>query len=354
VSTATARFGQGGPAGSRLSIRGRWLFGVTTGAALLVLALPAATGVPWASAWQVVGSVPVLDLAGLAVVWALGLLSHTITLDGGLPTLGHRRALTLSLTGSAVANVLPLGGAAGIALNYRMASHWGFSGAQFATYTVVTNAWDVLAKLMLPLLVVPIVAPVARAALGPMAAASIIVAVGLGVLVVLSLAVLASPALTDRAGRLADWCVGGLLRVVRSTREVRTHRALVDIQASCGHLVRTRWHRLTLGMALYTALLFVLLFGCLQVTHAGVAPAAVLAGFAVERLLTLAGITPGGAGVVEVGLTGALIALGGGPGGVVGGVLVYRALTYGLEIPVGGLGLAAWLWRRRRADRRVA
>ncbi|MFC6345406.1 hypothetical protein ACFP8W_25705, partial [Nocardioides hankookensis] len=62
-----------------------------------------------------------------------------------------------------------------------------------------------------------------------------------------------------------------------------------------------------------------------------------------------AGLTPGGAGVVEVGLTGALIGLGGAAASVVAGVLLYRALTYGLEIPVGGAGLAVWLWLRRRS-----
>ena len=72
-----------------------------------------------------------------------------------------------------------------------------------------------------------------------------------------------------------------------------------------------------------------------------------LVGFAAERLLTLAGLTPGGAGLVEVGLAGLLVALGGDPVAVVSGVLLYRLFTFGLEIPVGGVSLAAWLWLRR-------
>ena len=49
----------------------------------------------------------------LVVLWVAGLVAHTMTLTAALPGLTHRRALLLSLTGSAVANVLPLGGAAG-------------------------------------------------------------------------------------------------------------------------------------------------------------------------------------------------------------------------------------------------
>ena len=74
----------------------------------------------------------------------------------------------------------------------------------------------------------------------------------------------------------------------------------------------------------------------------------VLVGFVGERLLTMAGLTPGGAGIVEVGLSGLLIAGGGVPLAVVTAVLLYRLFTYGLEIPVGGLGVAAWQSQRRR------
>jgi uncharacterized membrane protein YbhN (UPF0104 family) len=34
---------------------------------------------------------------------------------------------------------------------------------------------------------------------------------------------------------------------------------------------------------------------------------------------------------------------------VAAGVVLYRALTFGLEIPVGGLLLAGWAWGRRVA-----
>lgn len=58
--------------------------------------------------------------------------------------------MVLSLTGSAVANVLPFGGAAGIALNYRMCHRWGFERSAFGIYTLVTNLWNILARLSLP------------------------------------------------------------------------------------------------------------------------------------------------------------------------------------------------------------
>jgi uncharacterized protein (TIRG00374 family) len=57
-------------------------------------------------------------------------------------------------------------------------------------------------------------------------------------------------------------------------------------------------------------------------------------------------ITPGGIGVVEVGLTTALVAFGGNNAGVVAAVLLWRILTM---IPTIAYGLvAAATWRRHR------
>jgi uncharacterized membrane protein YbhN (UPF0104 family) len=76
--------------------------------------------------------------------------------------------------------------------------------------------------------------------------------------------------------------------------------------------------------------------------------AEVLAAFAFVRLLTAIPITPGGLGVVELGLIAALTA-GGDHAEVVGALLVLRGLTYLLPIPLGLLTYLFWLrntsWR---------
>jgi uncharacterized protein (TIRG00374 family) len=67
------------------------------------------------------------------------------------------------------------------------------------------------------------------------------------------------------------------------------------------------------------------------------------------RLLGSLPITPGGLGVVEVGLTGALVGFGGNNAEVVAAVLVYRFLTI---VPTLLLGLLAGAtWRRLKEVR---
>jgi hypothetical protein len=69
-----------------------------------------------------------------------------------------------------------------------------------------------------------------------------------------------------------------------------------------------------------------------------------LAAFALVRLLSAPPLTPGGLGVVELGLAAALVLAGGDEAQVVAAVLVFRLLTFLLPIPIGAL--TWWLWRR--------
>src|SRR5262249_37494604 len=69
------------------------------------------------------------------------------------------------------------------------------------------------------------------------------------------------------------------------------------------------------------------------------------AAWALVRLLASVPITPGGIGIVELGLTGSLIGFGGNNARVVAAVLVFRFLQ---TVPTLILGLAAGLtWRRQ-------
>jgi uncharacterized membrane protein YbhN (UPF0104 family) len=68
--------------------------------------------------------------------------------------------------------------------------------------------------------------------------------------------------------------------------------------------------------------------------------------FAFARLATAIPFTPGGAGLVEAVLIGGLVAAGGATPQVVAAVLLYRALTWLLPIPVG---IGCYLWWRRQS-----
>ena len=68
----------------------------------------------------------------------------------------------------------------------------------------------------------------------------------------------------------------------------------------------------------------------------------VLAAYAVTRLVSTVPLTPGGIGLVELGLAGTLIAMGGANAQVVAGVLVFRALSFFVPVPLGVGTFVVW------------
>jgi uncharacterized membrane protein YbhN (UPF0104 family) len=324
----------------------RLVFSAALVAAALVIVLPRVTGGPWGDITAAWGLLTWWNLALLALLWSAGLLAHSTVLMGAMPGLTRRRALTLNLTGSAVSNVLPLGGGVGIGVNYVMVRRWGFSSGEFSMFTVLSNVWSVLAKATLPclaltLLIVRDVSIDQRILVGAVLGSALLVLVtGVALLI----------ATSDRGARFAGRVAGlGPARGSRRSRGAHVEERLVALRRDGADIVRANWLRMTLGMITYYALGSLLMWACLHVVGSTLGPVAILALFACERALTALPITPGGSGVAEVGTTALAIALNGphDQAVVAAGILLYRAFTFGLEIPVGGMWLFGWLLLQR-------
>lgn len=316
--------------------------------ALFVTVVPQVSGAPWSVITEALRAVAPRHVAVLVGIWVAGLMAQATVLRAAMPGLTQRRALTLSLTGSAVSNVLPFGGALGVSLNFYMSRAWGFHHREVVVYTFLTNLWDVLAKLSLPALgLLALLASGDVVGAGMTTTALVALAALAALLASVTIALLNDVA-AHRLTGIATQVVSVALRCVRSRRTVDLEAAFLAVRRDSMHRLRTAWPRLTAGTVAYSLLLFALLWECLHFTGSELRPPEILAAFALERLLTLAVITPGGAGLVEVGLTGFLVTLGADAVAAVAGVLLYRAFTFALEIPVGGVGLAAWLWLNRR------
>lgn len=115
------------------------------------------------------------------------------------------------------------------------------------------------------------------------------------------------------------------------------------------------WVHLTLGKVGYAALQATLLWICLRLVDAHPGIAIVFGAFAVERVLSLAVISPAATGLVELGMTGFLVAFAVDPTQAAAGVVLYRIFVVGMEVPVGGLMLLWWIGARvftRRSARK--
>jgi uncharacterized membrane protein YbhN (UPF0104 family) len=129
--------------------------------------------------------------------------------------------------------------------------------------------------------------------------------------------------------------------------------AAVRFRRRSNDLVARRWPALTVAtivshLGLY--LVFLVTIRVVGITAAQVSWAEVLAVFALGRLLS--GLTPGGVGVVELTYIAGLVLAGGGTirAEAVAATLLFRLLTYGLEIPLGAVTYL--IWQRKKSWRR--
>jgi uncharacterized membrane protein YbhN (UPF0104 family) len=108
-----------------------------------------------------------------------------------------------------------------------------------------------------------------------------------------------------------------------------------------------RWISLTAATLVGQVTVFLVLLVSLRTLGVPASEVSLLEAFAAWSLARVLGslpITPGGLGVVELGLTSVLVGFGGGNANVVAAVLLYRFLTV-VPTLVVGLG-AGTMWRR--------
>jgi uncharacterized protein (TIRG00374 family) len=319
---------------------------------LLAFFLPHELGIGWRDLTRQIEAIPFWDVMCLVGVWAAGLWLHTIVLRRALPGLSHRRAFALNLGGSSVSNVLPFGGAAGMSLNFLMMRSWGFSTSGFSAYTLITNVWSVLLKLALPAEALTALVVSGEHVTDSVRWTGLGAAAALGLVVLVLVAALATPAAALRAVTVVAPLVARTSRWVRRPVDrAAVAEVLLEFRDRVAGLVGERWPQLSLATIGYGLLQALLLWACLEAVGAQLSPVVVLAAYAVDRVMSMVFLTPGGTGFAEAGTAAALVALGGAPAAMAAGVLLYRGFTFALEIPVGGVWLGGWLLaRRRRGD----
>jgi uncharacterized protein (TIRG00374 family) len=305
---------------------------------LLAVGLPRLTGTSWTTVVDRVLALSAPQVGVLSMVWIAGLFVHTYVMIVALPRLGHRRAMMLNFSGSAVANVVPFGGVLGMGLNYSMLRSWGFSRGEFTLMTVLTHIWTFAARLLLPSVAIGLLVVAGRGASRNLVITAI---VGL-VVIALVLVGMAAARGADAARRFGSLANRAFDRLVPSA----AGESIADLRVQARTVVRIRWRQLTVGALGYALLQACLLGLCLHAFGTVLSPIDIFAGFAVGGLLALIPITPGGLGLSETGMAALLVALGGDPAATTAAVLLFRTFTFLLEIPVGAACTAAW-WLRR-------
>jgi len=296
--------------------------------------------------WDVVEILSWQQLLALAGATLLNLATYAPASMAALPGLRLRQAFVVTQASTASTYIAPGGAAPGIAVSYAMLRGWGFKGRAVTLAVTVIGVWNQLAIFGFPVVALALLAIVGER--NPLL--ETVALIGLGVLVVgvgIFAAGLSSQRLASQVGELAARMVSRLKTLIRRDPVTWGGESLVRFRRETIGLLRRRWHVLTAAILAGQLTVFLVLLVALRVLDvpsSDVSGIEVFASWSIIRVLGSLPITPGGLGIVELGLTSLLVSFGGGQPEVVAAVLVYRFLTI---VPTLILGLAAGAtWKR--------
>lgn len=300
--------------------------------------------------WDTIRTLGGFQVGMLFAATAVNLVTYWLQSMAAMPGLTFWMSAVQTQTTTTVANTLPGGGAIAVGLSYAMFKSWGYSEGDVARFTLITGIWNTYIKLGLPALTVGLLVLEGRTNRGIVTGA-VVGAIAL----VVSVALLALILWKERLARTIGDGLGRAVSFVRGLFHKQPlkdwGKVAVDFRNDTIDLLRRRWIPLTITTVVSHVSLFLVLLACLRalgVSQSEVTWSEALSVFAFGRLVTALPITPGGLGVVELSYIGGLVWAGGDKTAVVAAVLLFRTLTYALQIPLGAITYPIW---QRTKDR---
>lgn len=309
--------------------------------------------------WDTIRAMTGLELLGLFIVGLWNLVTYWFVLVAAMPGMRLREAAVVNQASTAVSNTLPGGGAIGVGVTVAMLRSWGFRISAITRSAVVTGIWNNFVKLGMPVIALALLALEGGATVARVFAALIGVGALVGSIVGFGL-VLRSESAAERVGRFFGRQVDRLRALVRRKPLGSWAERAVSFRRETIGLLQNRWLSLTVASLVSHLSLFIVLLLALRnvgVSQSDLTWIEALAAFAFVRLVSALPVTPGGVGVVELGYAAVMtIGMDGATSAkVVAAILLFRAITYALPVPLGATSYVVWrsngTWRMTEDER---
>jgi putative heme transporter len=281
--------------------------------------------------------------AALAAGTLLDILTTALPWQAVLPQLSFPAALAFTQASTALATVLPGGAPLGMALSFGFLRRLRVDRGHAAFAVALTGIWS-----QVMILVYPLVGAVLVFATGQLSSSTAAIAgasAACGALIVgLAVAALRSPGAARWLGDTAARVGASVARLLHRDPPDWSGEALVKLRAERLVLLRRRWPWLTaatLANQLTAYLVFELSLRAVGIPVATVPHSEAFLAWAIGRVITSLPLTPGGIGVVELGMIGTLVGFGASNAHVVAAVLLYRGVIVLPTLVVGLVSLPA-------------
>jgi uncharacterized membrane protein YbhN (UPF0104 family) len=306
--------------------------------------------------WDALKQMTWIEVATLVLITAFNIFTYWPQMTAALPGLSIPQAAVVNQSTTAVANTVPAGGVVAVGLTFTMLRSWGFHDSATALMVSTTGIWNIFFKLAMPLLaliLLLVTGDYSQRYLIP----TVIGLVVLGALVLAGALMLWKDSFARGIGGAAGKVASAILKLFRKPA-VHWGEAGLRFRNQTIALIRDRWFPLTWTTLLSQVALYFVLLTSLRhvgVSEQEVSAVQIFAVYSFVRLLSAIPLTPGGVGFVELGYVGALIAASQNldvpkdvfEAQVTAAVLVFRTLTYGVQIPLGAATYLYWLRSKR-------
>jgi len=305
-----------------------------------------------------IGSISPAEWVMLGTATLVFLFAYPVVLVQVMRSLRLRESFTNHMTGTAITNSVPSGGALALPVNYTMYMSWGFTPESVSAAMLAGGVWDWFGRIALPVISVLGVALLGDA-LWWMWVVSIVGVIAVSMMVLGLVKVLGRQ---EGARGIARWLdrMGTKVfdRLKRDKPDIEA--AVMQFRTDLNSIVRTRIARLTGATVLNhvaMASLFTLSVYAVGITTEEIPISWVVLAFALGRFLVMIPVSPGGLGLVDLGWIG-LLTLGWQATNpsvpvdhdlIAAGVLLFRGLSLLPPIPIG---MASWIfWRANKSWR---
>jgi uncharacterized membrane protein YbhN (UPF0104 family) len=322
---------------SRAVLRGA--LGVALIAGVFVAVVPRIAS--YGSVAHRLGTVSAPWLAGLAAAALADVVTTALPWLAVLPQLSWLGALGFTQASTALTLVLPGGAPLGMALSFGLLRRLRVGAGPAGFAVALTGIWSQGMIFLYPL--VGAVLVFATGQLSGSTAAIAGASAGAGALLAgAAFAVLRSPSSARRLGDLACRVATRLAHLLRREAPAWNGETLVQLRAERLADLRRRWPSLTaatLFNQLTAYVIFELSLRAVGISVAEIPPSQAFLAWAIGRVISSLPLTPGGIGVVELGMIGTLVGFGAPHGHVVAAVLLYRGLVIVPTLAVGAVAL---------------
>jgi len=302
------------------------------------------------AAWAAVQSMSAFALFLLVLMTVVNIIIYVWPYQASLPGLKYGPGFVVRQTSFMISNVIPFGGAFGLAVQYAMLGSYNFGAAETTAAIGITSTWNTFVTLSLPVL-----ASLGLIALGEgQATAYTLAAVGVVaiiVIVVVFALIFKSEESARKLGGIGDRISRWVFGLLKKEAEFSVSDWVVHFRNSTVGVIKDRWLQITATNYFQQFMQFLILWAAVYAIQNGTsAPVTFVEAFVAYsfgRLASFIPLTPGGLGTVDAAITGILTAFGAVNSDALAAVMVWRALTY---FPQVFLGVGTFLvWRRKQS-----